>query len=155
MSDLHEEGTMARRRFGGSNFARRVGPRRKVTWDGQDTIGTLFFGNLTRTSSAAVSLFTTGFVITNDQVTLTRSLLDIYTGFRASDATGNVAVVSIGMIVVGAEAFGQGAAAVPDPRTRAEDDWIFLGHYFLKADSTTVSTGSSGHDMRQALDLRS
>ena len=129
------------------------GAKRSVLWSGQDTVGTLGFGNAERTT-AGVSILPNGFQ-TLEKLTITREVFDVFAGFRLADASTNVAVAYMGIIIVSLEAFGVGATAVPDPRIRQSDDWLFLGMWFLRA----VSTGggvpvNQANFIRRSFDLR-
>ena len=137
------------RRFTGRAVAPRA--RRSVVWSGQDTVGTLAFGQVTRTA-AGVSIFPNGLEAT-EKFTVTRAIADLLLAFRASDAAGGIVVAYVGVIIVSAEAFAIGATAVPDPRTRQSDDWLFLGMYTLMSSATGFS-GSGYNDREVMLDLK-
>ncbi len=134
-------------------FTRSVVPRarRSVVWSGQDTVGTLVFGAVTRTA-AGVSIFPIG-AEALEKFTITRIIADLLLTFRASDTAGSLAVCYTGIIIVSVEAFGIGATAVPDPRTRQSDDWLYLGMHTLMSVATGIS-GSGVQERRMALDLK-
>ncbi len=140
---------MAGRRF--ARGARGVSARRSVVWSGQDTVGTLVFGQVTRTA-AGVSIFPIG-AEALEKFTITRILADLMLAFRASDAAGGIAVCYTGIIIVSVEAFTIGATAVPDPRTRQSDDWLYLGMHTLMSTALGLS-GSGTNERRISLDLK-
>jgi len=119
------------RRFGRSGLAGRVSTRRKTTWDsGFESATAEYPGRATRTGSG-VSLLN-GLGVNDDSITLVRSLIDASVFMGAADTIADRAYVSLGLIVVSAEAFAAGVASVPDPRVRAEDDWIWLEHFAVE-----------------------
>ncbi len=142
---------MARAVTRGRAFQR--GAKRSVFWSGQDTVGTLGFGNTTMTA-AGVSILPNGFA-TLEKLTITRQLANVDIRFIAADGVVNVAQAYLGWIIVSAEAFAAGAASMPDPRIRQSDDWLYLGIWQLKAVSTgtTVAVNGISH-MHVELDLR-
>ena len=140
---------MARRVVARGPF--RTGARRSVVWSGQDTVGTLAFGTVTRTT-AGVSIYPNGLEAL-EKFTITRILADLTIKYTAANAVGGEVVAYTGIIIVSVEAFTAGAASVPDPRTRQSDDWMYLGMHALTATSTTLDT-SGLSTLRVPLDLR-
>ena len=142
---------MARRIVSRGRFP--MGKSRSVLWSGQSVVGTLIFGNTTLTA-AGVGILPVGFAAL-EKFTVTRELVDLTVGFTAAEASGNVAEAYLGIINVSAEAFGVGATAMPDPRTRQSDDWLYLGMFFIRAVSTgTAVPVSEVSFVRRSLDLR-
>jgi len=126
--------------------------RRSVVWSGQDTVGTLVFGNVNMTA-AGVAILPIGLEAL-EKFTITRAIMDLHIQYRVAAAVGNQAVCYMGVIIVAVEAFVAGAASVPDPRVRQSDDWMYLGMFTLTTAGTSIGQTNEQGSVRRTLDLK-